>query len=237
MHKVRIEGFLEDPTSGGGGGSGNFSFTAKFNPTSIKRSRSVQVNADKKNNLTTKDIKQFDGQGEETLSFSLVLDGTIKTEGGHKESVLGQLEALNRATYMYHGSAHRTPYCAVYFLGDSVNGDWATTMEGNVFFCHLKTMDIEYTMLSNSGVPLRAKVDLTFSYHKDPTTVAKENDLASPDMSHLVTIKDGDKLSLKCEEIYHDFNHYTDIAEVNKLTNFRYIKPGTRLHFPPLVNT
>ena len=66
----------------------------------------------------------------------------------------------------------------------------------------------------------------------------KEQELAanrsSPDLSHLVEVRDGDTLPLLCDRIYGDAAYYVDVARFNGLDNFRQLTPGVRLHFPPL---
>jgi nucleoid-associated protein YgaU len=57
---------------------------------------------------------------------------------------------------------------------------------------------------------------------------------SSPDMSHLIEVKAGDTLPLLCYRVYRDSSYYLEVARQNKLTDFRDLKPGSKLHFPPL---
>jgi len=47
-------------------------------------------------------------------------------------------------------------------------------------------------------------------------------------------VKAGDTLPLLCHRVYKDSTYYLDIARINGITNFRNIRPGMRLKFPPL---
>jgi nucleoid-associated protein YgaU len=50
-------------------------------------------------------------------------------------------------------------------------------------------------------------------------------------------IKFGDTLPLMCYRIYGDPKYYLQVAEANGLDNFRRLKPGTDIFFPPLEKT
>ena len=58
---------------------------------------------------------------------------------------------------------------------------------------------------------------------------------SSPDLSHMVQVRDGDTLPLLCHRIYNDCGRYLEVAKENKLANFRSLRPGTWLRFPPLT--
>ena len=53
-------------------------------------------------------------------------------------------------------------------------------------------------------------------------------------VKHLIEVKAGDTLPLLCYQIYQDCTYYIDVAKINNLTNFRDLKPGIKLQFPPL---
>ena len=68
---------------------------------------------------------------------------------------------------------------------------------------------------------------------EDNLRLAEENN-SSPDLSHFRTVKDGDTLPLMCEKIYGHQKHYIEVARYNKMVNFRRIKAGQQIEFPPL---
>jgi nucleoid-associated protein YgaU len=59
-------------------------------------------------------------------------------------------------------------------------------------------------------------------------------DASSPDLSHVVQVRQGDTLPLLCHRIYGDSRYYLKVAQFNGLQQFRSLPPGLRLHFPPL---
>ena len=103
-----------------------------------------------------------------------------------------------------------------------------------IFFGRLDAMSVRYTLFKPSGAPLRARVELSFV----GTMSKKEGELvsnkSSPDLSHTVTVVEGDTLPLLCDRIYSDPSYYPDVARFNNLSDFRRLQPGQRLHFPPL---
>jgi nucleoid-associated protein YgaU len=68
---------------------------------------------------------------------------------------------------------------------------------------------------------------------EDDLRVAKEN-RSSPDLTHYRIVKAGDNLPLMTQRIYGDPKYYLEVARVNKLVNFRNLKPGQAIYFPPI---
>jgi hypothetical protein len=101
-----------------------------------------------------------------------------------------------------------------------------------VFKCKTRTLKIEYTMFNPAGIPVRAKVDAEFEEFITPASKAIMANLSSPDMSHLVTVKAGDQLPELCNRIYGDSKFYLQVAELNRIINFRKLIPGQRILFP-----
>ena len=89
-------------------------------------------------------------------------------------------------------------------------------------------------MFKPSGDPLRATVTLDFVGTMSSTEAALMANRSSPDLSHMVEVRQGDTLPLLCQRIYGDPAYYLDVARFNRLVDFRNLKPGGKLHFPPL---
>jgi hypothetical protein len=85
-----------------------------------------------------------------------------------------------------------------------------------------------YNDFDISGEPLTAEVKLSFQ--EEPPTA----DVQSPDITHLITFRDGDHLSKIAKKIYGSTDYITQVAQVNKLHSFRGLDPGVKLYFPPL---
>jgi len=95
-------------------------------------------------------------------------------------------------------------------------------------------MSVDYTLFKPSGEPLRAKVTVAFKEFMSQEEESLRADRKSADLTHVVEVRAGDTLPLLCERIYKDSGYYTQVARLNNINNFRDIKPGTRLFFPPL---
>ena len=89
-------------------------------------------------------------------------------------------------------------------------------------------------MFKPSGEPLRARVQLGFIGFMSKEEEALRANRSSPDMSHLIEVKAGDTLPTLCYRVYKDSSYYLEVARVNNMTDFRDIKPGSKLLFPPL---
>jgi nucleoid-associated protein YgaU len=69
---------------------------------------------------------------------------------------------------------------------------------------------------------------------EDNLRVARENN-SSPDLTHVRMVKEGDTLPLMTYRIYGDPKYYLEVAKANKINNFRKLKTGDIIIFPPLT--
>lgn len=133
------------------------------------------------------------------------------------------VKKLETTIYTYLGSVHESPY---------LNVTWGTLN----FKGRLNDFTINYLLFTPEGEPLRAKVNLEIMKYTDQETQNKLKNKSSPDLSHFVTIKDGDTLPALCRDIYKNEAYCMEVARINGLTGFRRLEPGLRLLFPPLSN-
>lgn len=199
------------------------SFKVMLNPADVKHNRAIVYDETKAQGAPAIDPK-FAAAGVETLAFALVVDGTGVAPllpGETRRDVKTQLDQLNKVVYQYVGNQHEP---------GRVRLLWGTL----IFFGRMQTMSTHYTLFKPSGAPLRAKVDLSFLGAMSKRETELVSNLSSPDLTHLVEVRDGDTLPLLCNRIYGDPGYYLDVARFNQLTDFRKLKPGGKLHFPPL---
>lgn len=200
------------------------SFTAMVNPSEVSQDHSISYNTKPTNGQLGSEAK-FAAINPDKLRFSIVLDGTgvvpPSAPGGARKDVKTCLHELNKVVYDYDSPQHEPGHVRVL---------WGTL----IFFGRMDSMATKYTLFKPSGEPLRAKVDLSFVSaisKKEAELVANRS---SPDLSHSVLVLDGDTLPLLCHRIYRDSSYYPEVARFNKLSDFRHLAPGIRLHFPPL---
>ena len=198
-------------------------FTVLLNPADVKHTRGIVYDKKKALGQPAVDPK-FSAADVETLTFALVLDctGVVPLQAGEaRQDVKTLLEKMNKVVYQYDGSQHEP---------GRVRLLWGTL----IFFGRMQTMATHYTLFKPSGAPLRAKVDLSFVGAMSKRETELVSNLSSPDLTHLVEVRDGDTLPLLCNRIYGDPGYYLEVARFNQLTDFRNLRPGWKLHFPPL---
>lgn len=200
------------------------SFTVMINPADFKHSCGIAYDKQKAQGEAAADPK-FSAVDDEKVSFAIVLDGTgvvpPSTPGEARKDVKTCLADLNKVVYQYVGSKHEPPHVRLL---------WGTL----IFFGRLESMSVNYTLFKPSGDPLRAKVDLSFVGAMSKKEAELVSNRSSPDLSHRVLVREGDTLPLLCDRIYGDSGYYLDVAAFNRLADFRRLRPGTQLHFPPL---
>jgi hypothetical protein len=99
----------------------------------------------------------------------------------------------------------------------------------------LEKATINYKLFNSSGLPIRATVAASFKQSISRTEQAAEAGRTSPDLTHIRVVKSGDTLPIMCKRIYGSPEFYLEVAKVNQLKNFRRLKVGQELIFPPLA--
>ena len=94
-------------------------------------------------------------------------------------------------------------------------------------WCVIESVSQEFTLFSPSGVPLRAKLNVTF---RDAWTIEEqlqETPRESSDRTKLVQVKRGQTLGGIAWQQYDNPAQWRSIAEANDLDNPRLLTPGT----------
>lgn len=202
-------------------------FEALINPSGYEHTFRLDYSKKKVLGQPGTETKYNASNPEKIVLKELTLDGTgvVKPSGrasnSNIKSVKEQIDLLKEVAYTYVGDKHEAPI---------VQLKWGSFL----FYGRAESLKFDYTLFKPSGVPLRAKVTLSFIEYESSEEISKEANQSSPDLTHLVEVKAGDTLPLLCYRIYQDCSYYADVARVNNLTNFRDLKPGQKLHFPPL---
>ncbi len=103
-----------------------------------------------------------------------------------------------------------------------------------IFKCRLTSVEISYTLFNRNGQPTRASLETSFVGDFEDSERLKKENKSSPDLTHERTVISGDTLPLMANRIYSDPTYYLKIAQANKLNNFRKLKAGKSLYFPPI---
>ncbi|MCP4432946.1 MAG: peptidoglycan-binding protein [Gammaproteobacteria bacterium] len=197
-------------------------FKFMLNPSEYDHSFEIQYSQREAMGQSGSDVK-FAGVKPEKLKFNTLIDVTGAISGPDlvTKDVKTQIKELKEIVYQYAGNDHEPNHIRVL---------WGS----QIFYGRLDTMKVENTLFKPSGEPLRAKLQLSFLGFMSKEEEALRANRSSPDMTHLIEVKAGDTLPMLCYRVYKDCAYYPDIARINKLTDFRDIKPGSKLHFPPL---
>jgi Contractile injection system tube protein len=211
-------------------------FDVSFNPVSLN----LKLQIDR---VETKVLGQPDGSAPQVaipsqdFSFDFIIDGTgfeggrnaiansLSTGDEGKEShkyVSGEIAKLLTLVYKYEGEKHQSNYIEILY--------------GTILIqCVLSSIDITYTLFDKAGMPLRAKVSLSFK-----TTGKKQlqdiiANAQSPDLTHIRELKQHDHFLNMSNKMYDDNYLYVQVARANNMNSIRENKTGNRIVFPPII--
>ncbi len=197
-------------------------FEALINPAGYKHQRSIEYNKKKTLGQAGAEPKFSAICPEKIVLQDLVLDGTGVVVLIGMSDVKTMISCLMDVVYKYIGTNHEPNHVRLL---------WGSL----IFFGRVESIAIDYTLFKPSGEPLRAKLQLTFVGWMSDQEMGLKANRSSPDLTHIVEVKAGDSLPLLCYRIYKDSSYYMEVARVNNITNFRDLKPGLKLRFPPLA--
>lgn len=199
---------------------GSKEFKVLINPASITNAVTVNYSPPARSGNGVGQSAPYNNTEPEDLSFALDFDGTGAISSPAIE-VDREIQKLKDVTLKYDGEKHEPNVVII---------SWGSL----VIKCRLKSISINYSLFKPDGKPLRAKVTLAFMGHMDESEAARKRNNSSPDLSHVLVVKSGDTLPLMCQKIYGDSGMYLEVARVNGLVNFRSLKEGTEILFPPI---
>ncbi len=210
-----------------------FVYTALINPEEIKKTLTIEYDSTQADGTTGVNLK-FKKQKFGSLTIDLLFDGTgvlanDRSFGSNflanqnPDSAKKQLDQFKKVVYEYDSDKHE-PNVVQIKLGEEI------ILET----CKLLSLDLTYSLFKPSGEPLRIKASCRFGSSIDDEERVKKENSKSPDLTHIRYVKEGDTLPLMCFNIYRNSSLYLEVARVNKLTNFRRLKVGDKLFFPPI---
>jgi hypothetical protein len=200
-------------------------FTTPINPETFTKTSKIELDTSRGHGQPGTNPK-YKSTAPEELKIEFILDGTRTMEGYVKKfekmEVHAQIEAFTNCVYKYEGKIHRPRFLIV---------RWGSDVR---FPCVLSTMDINYSLFNPNGNPLRAKITAVFIKYESDIAVAAAARMSSPDLTHIKTVKQGDRLDLMTYNIYNDSSYFLQVALANNLSTVRRLSPGFDLFFPPI---
>lgn len=137
--------------------------------------------------------------------------------------IIDDFAKFKRIVFDYSGDEHKPNYLKI---------SWGDLL----FPCVMTELNVEYKLFNSNGKPIRAVAKVKFkNFIEEEKRAARENK-QSPDLTHYRQVKEGDNLPLMTYQIYGDSKYYLEVAKYNNLTNFRNLRAGTNLVFPPIDN-
>jgi hypothetical protein len=173
---------------------------------------------------TTGGHQQFKVKLPEEMSFEFLFDNTGIIDGKPKENIATEIENFKKFLMDYDGNSHQPRFFK--FV-------WGT----DLFKGRCSALNINFKLFNPDGTPIRAVCKVSLKQATDEELrVIQQND-HSPDLTHYRTVKKGDTLPLMCYRIYGNSAYYLQVAQVNKLQNFRSLEVGSQVFFPPIDKT
>ena len=202
-------------------------FFVAVNPESYAINYEIEYGEDQAPGTSNK-LPKFNKIKPQIIEFTFIFDSTGTLPGTTDEQrnngIKADVDKFQQIVSGYNGESHSPHFLQVI---------WGVLL----FKCVLTNLTITYSLFRPDGSPVRATAKAKFQgLIEDNLRLAEENN-SSPDLTHVRIVKEGDTLPLMCQKIYGDGKYYLEIARFNKLINFRHLKAGQRIEFPPLQKT
>jgi len=202
-------------------------FVVMFNPVTFNKKYEIEYFVKVEKGAGPK-TPVFSRTKPQEYDFEFTLDGTgtsaakLLNESGKAVTVEEKVQEFWDICGKLRGDLHRPPYLRI---------KWGAFVLDVV----LKSADITYTLFKPDGTPLRAKITATFDESIADDEQEARDAKSSPDLSHVRTVIQGDTLPLMTKKIYGNSSSlYLEVAKFNKLNNFRKLRSGSQLIFPPI---
>jgi hypothetical protein len=141
--------------------------------------------------------------------------------GGPEYNILDEIEAFKNIVLTYDGDIHEPR---------TVQLLWGTLF----FEGKLTSLQFNYKLFQPDGTPIRVVATAAFTGSIEDNLREALKKSNSPDLTHIRKVGEGDTLPLMTYKIYGDAAYYLEVARINKIINFRNLKPGTEIFFPPI---
>jgi Contractile injection system tube protein len=197
-------------------------FSTLMNPEHYTFNYKIQQNEDQAPGTSSAPLA-FSKIAPEELELDFIFDRTGVITGAEslEDGVIDDLEKFKKVILQYNGQEHKPNYLII---------SWGSLL----FKGSLTEMSIEFKLFKSDGTPIRALAKAKFKgVVEENLRAAKENN-QSPDLTHYRIVKEGDTLPLMTFKIYGNSKYYLEVAKANNLTDFRKLKAGQRIFFPPL---
>ncbi|GLF95274.1 CIS tube protein [Streptomyces yaizuensis] len=195
----------------------------QFNPDRVRLRKSAAWARTEEKYAASVATPEFLGPRPAEVSLEVFLDATDSLDG-HVETEVAQLLACCRPTDASAAASKPSPPC--------VRLEWGHSRTF-AFLAFITSVDIEYTLFSPDGAPLRAVCSLAMEEiggsppQQNPTS-------GTPDALLSHTLVDGEDLQYLAWLSYGDPTLWRTIAAANEVLDPTRLAPGTQLIIPRL---
>ncbi|HMI05888.1 MAG TPA: hypothetical protein VK541_25600 [Pedobacter sp.] len=210
-------------------GSPAETFNVLYNPNTYFIEYKNELDSETPVNATDS-VRQFKTSGGKELKLDLLWDATSASYSGNStfqadiqkdKTVHKVIEKFIDTCFKVKDDTHQPYFLKIHW------GEF--TFQGI-----LTAVKVTYTLFDNTGKPLRAKTDCTFSSYTSLVEQSNEQQNNSPDLTHQRTVEGTTPLPLMTFNIYKNDRYYLEVARANRLNNFRKLKQGQQILFPPI---
>jgi len=104
-----------------------------------------------------------------------------------------------------------------------------TSDTGFPFKCVLESLKQQFTMFTETGMPVRAKCSVSFKEYELPKEEQQREPRRGSYPDQTYTVREGDTLSSIAAALWNDPLKWRQLAEANGIRNPRILKPGQAL--------
>ena len=196
-------------------------FVAMMNPENYTLDYKVTFN-ESQGQGTSGTQQRFFAKPPEEMQFEFLFDDTGIIDGTPRlNGIYEELEQFKKLLIENDSDSHEPRHFRLIWGGFMFKG-------------RCTGINIQYKLFKPDGTPIRALCKVSFKGSIEETLRVTLENAHSPDLTHYRVVKNGDTLPWLCYQIYGDPAYYTEVARVNKLSDFRRLEQGLRLFFPPL---
>jgi nucleoid-associated protein YgaU len=200
--------------------SGGVSVDCMFNPFEYTVSKTNTYEEKSRNRSDVPQV-EFKKAGAQTLKLNLTFDTYEADEDVSLET--NKLWKLMEAKTRQGGNRNRKipPPEAAF--------EWGVFR----FVAVITNMTQKFTLFKQDGTPVRAKVDVTFTQHKDLNDYPNQNPTSGGgDVNRVWRVVAGDRLDTIAYEVYGDATKWRLIAEHNQIVDPLTLRAGQQLTIP-----
>jgi hypothetical protein len=199
----------------------------KFNPEKYSLTKGVQIAEIDIPGLDSPVLQFVRGQNEK-ITLELFFDTTGSGMVNNPVDVRSQTVQIY-ALLKINPETHAPPRCKLSWGDGGQLFSFGSNLEPR---CIVESVNEEFNLFSPSGVPLRAKLTVTFREYKTIQNQLDEKRKHSSDRTKVRTIQQGETLSFIAGTEYGDPTRWRPIADANNLDNPRLLRAGTQLIIP-----